>query len=235
MKKLLLLACGLLVAVFSNAQSFEITGRQESYRGFIGELLTAPLSIKNVSQKPITLIIRPAGSQIGGTQRFFICPTGRCETDQVNDALTIRLEPGQVFSNWSVALEGGLVPITSIARYRVTNLSNPAETAELEYTFIVEERPTRSEIFQSRHITIHDVYPNPVTDFATINYRLHTETVRAKIVIHNILGSRLEEFELPFLENQVKIKATELSGGIYFYTLYLDNEGVMTRKLIVKK
>jgi len=235
MKTLLLLACWLCVITGLRAQSFEVAGRQESYRGFIGELITAPLSIKNISQKAVVLVIRKSQSQLGGTQRHFMCPDGRCAAEQVNDALTVRLEPGQTFSNWSVALDGGLAPGTSIVRYRVTNLANPAETEEVEYTFVVEEKPGHSEVFSSRHITIHDVYPNPVTDYATINYRLHTETVRAKIVIHNILGSRLEEIDLPYLETQVKIKATELSGGIYFYTLYLDSEGVMTRKLIVKK
>ncbi|QOI97614.1 MAG: T9SS type A sorting domain-containing protein [Flammeovirgaceae bacterium] len=235
MKKLLLLACGLLVAVVLPAQSFEVTGLQENYRGFIGELITAPLTIKNTSQKAITLVIRKSSAQIGGTQRYFICLTAYCETEQISEDLTIRLEPGQSFVNWSVALEAGLVPLTSIARYRITNVANPAETVEVEYTFITEEKPARTEIFNSRLITIHDVYPNPVTDYATINYRLSTETVRAKIVIHNILGSRLSEIELPFPETQVKIRADDLSGGIYFYTLYLDNEGVMTRKLIVKK
>jgi hypothetical protein len=235
MKTLLLLAFWLCAATGLVAQSFEVAGRQESYHGYIGELITAPLSIKNTSQKAIILVIRKSQSQLGGTQRYFICPEGRCETEQVNDALTLRLEPEQTISNWLVVLDGGLAPGTSIARYRITNVANPAETVEVEYTFIVEEKAGRSEIFSSRHITIHDVYPNPVTDYATINYRLHTETVHAKIVIHNILGSRLEEIDLPYPETQVKIKATELSGGIYFYTLYLDNEGVMTRKLIVKK
>jgi hypothetical protein len=235
MKKVLLWLCGLLVSGSLLSQSFEISGRQESYRGFIGDIITAPLIIRNTSPKAVTLAIRKGQSQIGGTQRQFICPTGYCETEQITEDLTIRIEPGQSFANWSVAIEGGLVPLTSTVRYRITNLSNPTETVEIEYTFIVEEKARKSEIFNSRHITVHDVYPNPVTDFATINYKLHTETIQAKIVIHNILGSRLDEFELPYLETQVKIKAHELSGGIYFYTLYLDNEGVMTRKLIVKK
>lgn len=235
MKKLLPVLCGLLISGASVAQSFEVIGKQENYRGFIGDLITAPLTIKNTSQKTIALVIRKGQSQIGGTQRHYLCQTGLCETEQLIEDLTIRLEPGQSFLNWSVAVEGGLVPLTSTVRYRITNLANPAETVELEYTFIVEEKKHKSEIFHSRHITIHDVYPNPVTDFATINYRLHTETMQAKIVIHNILGSRLEEFELPYLETQVKITADQLSGGIYFYTVYLDNEGVMTRKLIVKK
>jgi hypothetical protein len=40
---------------------------------------------------------------------------------------------------------------------------------------------------------------------------------------------------MPYNERSIKILADNLSAGIYFYTLYIDNEGVMTRKLIVKK
>jgi hypothetical protein len=43
------------------------------------------------------------------------------------------------------------------------------------------------------------------------------------------------EYELPSFESQAKILTGNLNAGIYFYTLYIDGEAVMTRKLIVKR
>lgn len=108
----------------------------------------------------------------------------------------------------------------------------------IEHAFIlnVEEKTTRSFVFQTRDITVHDVYPNPVTDQqAYLDYRLADEGIKAKVVIHNILGSPVGEYEMNASETRVKIQSDELSSGVYFYTIYLDNIGVLTRKLVVRK
>jgi hypothetical protein len=81
---------------------------------------------------------------------------------------------------------------------------------------------------------LHDVYPNPVSDYAYVDYKILSDRTKARIVIHNILGNSVGEYDLPLAESRIKIRTEELNAGIYFYTLYIDNEGVMTRKLVVK-
>jgi hypothetical protein len=234
MKKALLLAVCLFLVTLSQAQSFEVIGVGENYKGFIGELIRVPVQFKNTTNKNIVLIIRKAESQIGSTQKNFLCPEGNCDNPVLEDYI-LRVEPGQTVQNFSIGLEAGLVQGISRVKYIVYNRSNPAEMHEIEVNFSVEERPVKNDIFTSRHITIHEVYPNPVSDIAHIEYHLLSDNVKAKIVIHNILGNALAEYELPPSESKVKLKADELTAGIYFYTLYLENEGIMTRKLIVKR
>ena len=206
----------------------------ENYKGYIGELVKAPLQFKNNSNKTITLIIRKVESQIGSTQKNFLCPDGDCIDPNLNDII-VKVDPGQTLQNLSIGLDAGLVPGVSQVKYIVYNRSNPADMKEFDILFSIEERPAKTDIFNSRFITIHDVYPNPVSDFAHIEYRLLSDQVKAKIVIHNILGLELAVYPLPSTESKVKIRADEFTAGIYFYSLYLDNEGVMTRKLIVKR
>jgi hypothetical protein len=234
MKKTLLLALYVLLVFFLKAQSFEVTGVSENSKGFVGDIITVPATIKNTSSKAITLIIRKTETQIGSTQKSFICPDGECLNNQVEE-LTVRVEPGQVLQNFAIGLDAGLVQGSSRVKYAVINKYKPGEIHEFEVYFNVEERPVKNNIFSSRIITIHDVYPNPVSDYAFIEYRLLNDKVKAKIIIHNILGSELSEYELPVYETRVKLIAEEFTPGIYFYTLYLDKEGVMTRKLIVKR
>jgi hypothetical protein len=92
-----------------------------------------------------------------------------------------------------------------------------------------------SLVYASRRVTLYDVYPNPAIEHANVAYKLTDDQVKAKILVHNILGNIVGEYELPSVENLIRIKTDDLSAGIYFYTLYIDNEGVTTRKLIVKK
>ena len=70
---------------------------------------------------------------------------------------------------------------------------------------------------------------------AFMDYELAREEIKAKLVIHNILGSPVGELELPHAESRAKISVEELPPGVYFYTVYLDNEGVITKKLIVRR
>lgn len=234
MKKTLLLALILPLAFLAKAQSLEVSGVVESYKGHIGDLIKAPVQLKNTSSKSITVFIRKAESQIGSTQKNYLCPEGDCQNAGLEEYV-LKIEPGQTINNFAFGLDAGLVQGISRVKYLIYNKSNPGEMHEIEMFFNVEEKPVKNDIFTSRFITIHDVYPNPVSDVAHIEYKLLNDQVKAKIIIHNILGSALAEYELPQFETKVKFRADELTAGIYFYTLYLDNEGIMTRKLIVKR
>jgi hypothetical protein len=234
MKQFLWLAAFCLLAHGLAGQTFEITDLQETYKGIIGEVIKAPLQFKNTSDKPITLVIRKQTAEIGGTQKNYFCLDNHCLDSKVEDYL-IRIEPEQTFNLLHVALEAGLAPGNSVVKYTAANKSNPSEIVEFDLHFAVEEKSEKEHIYSSRHIILYNVYPNPVDEFAYVDYRLLNDQIKAKIVLHNILGTPIEDYSLSPVETKVKIKAETLNAGIYFYTLYLDNEGVITRKLIVKK
>jgi hypothetical protein len=227
--------CFLCFLVFElKAQSFEIGQLDEVYRGYIGETLRVPLKFTNTTDKPLTLIIRRVSSNLGGTQKNYFCLNDDCLDQRVEDAV-IRLEPRESLDDFVVALDAGLANGISSVKYIVFNRYNSSESFELDLNFAVEERSAKQDIFTHPQIVLHDVYPNPVVDYAYVNYNMANDDVAAKIIIHNILGNAIEEYNLPAAENKVKIRAESMNAGIYFYTLYLDNEGVVTRKLIVKK
>lgn len=236
MRQILWLTCFVCFAFGASAQSFEIGPLQDVYKGFIGETLKVPIRFTNTTEKPITLIIRKVNSNLGGTQKDYLCPDNTCLDQKVGDVM-IKVEPLETLASFQIALDAGLANGSSSAKYVVFNKLNSAENIEFDLHFSVDERPTKEkeDIYTSPHITLHDVYPNPVTDYAFVNYDIMNDAIEAKIIIHNILGNPIDEYNLPSAENKVKIRAESMSAGIYFYTLYLDNEGVMTRKLIVKK
>ena len=233
MKRFLLSIFILLSATWAVAQGFEVSGLQENYRGFIGETIKAPVRIKNTTDRPLNLVLRKSNALIGSTQKSYFCMDGNCFEQRADD-LTIRLEPGQSVNALQIVLEAGLVSGESSIRYIVFNKANAAESIEFDTNFIVEEKPEKQSIYNSKYITLHDVYPNPVVDYAFVDYKIQNDRVKARIVIHNILGNIVGEYNLPLLENKVKMRTEELSSGVYFYTLYIDNEGVLTRKLVVK-
>lgn len=216
------------------AQSFEVGEVQDVYRTYIGETVKVPLRLTNTTEKPLSLIIRRISATLGGTQKNYFCPDNNCLDQRIED-FVVRLEPRQSLADFVIALDAGLANGISSVKYVVFNRNNSAESYEFELNFAVEERSSKQDIFTHPQIVLHDVYPNPVVDYAYVNYNMINDDVEAKIIIHNILGNPIDEYNLTASENRVKIRAESMSAGIYFYTLYLDNEGVVTRKLIVKK
>lgn len=234
MRRLLRALLFCLPALAAGAQSFELSELQEVYRGNIGDAIRVPLRFTNTTDKVLTLVIRRVSSTLGGTQKNYYCPDNQCLDQQV-DEFQIRLEPRQTLTEFQIGLDAGLANGISSVKYQVFNRYNTTEVVEFDVNFAVEERSAKQDLFTHPHIVLHDVYPNPVVDYAYVNYNLMNPDVEAKIIIHNILGSTIEEYSLPPSETRVKIRAESLNAGIYFYTLYLDNEGLVTRKLIVKK
>jgi len=233
--KIVLLAVMLALSQCAvHAQGFEVTGVQDNYKGNIGETIKAPIRLKNTSDKSITLVVRKISGQIGSTQKNYICVDGDCLDQRIEDYL-VKLDPGQSLNTFQIALDAGLVSGESVVRYQVYNRLTPGHSYEFDLNFNVDERPEKESIYSSRLVTLHDVYPNPVVDQAVVDYKILNDRVKAKLVVHNLLGSIVGEYSLPSVDNFVRVKTDYLAAGIYFYTLYVNDESVMTRKLIVRK
>lgn len=232
--KISLLVVLLMISSLAFSQGFELTSLQDAYKGVIGENIKVPLRFKNTSDKAITLIIRKVNGQIGSSQKNYFCLDNNCYDQRVEDYI-IKIDAGQTLNSLIVNLEAGLVAGESVLKYLAYNKSNPGQSLEFELNFSVEEKQDKQSIYSSRFVMLHDVYPNPVTDQAFVDYKILNDQIKAKLVVHNLLGNVVGEYSLPILENLIRVKTDDLAAGIYFYTLYVDDEGVMTRKLIVKK
>ncbi len=234
MKLFLFLLLTFAFGLSATAQSLEWTDRQDSYQAGLGQTVRIPIRIKNASDKAQFFIIKKAQGDLGSNQKGFFCLGDECFDPGV-DQFSKKIEAGETISNLYFTVETGLVTTLNSFRFEVFPRGNPTMSIEHAFSLSVDEKPIKSLVFQSKDITIHDVYPNPVIDQATIDYRIHNELIKAKVVIHNILGSPVGHYELPVFESKVKIQADEFTSGVYFYTVYLDNVGVLTRKLVVRK
>lgn len=223
-----------LVSTLSWAQGVEWIERQESYQAGFGQTIRIPIRLKNSSDKSQIFVVRKSQSDLGSNQRGYFCLGEDC-SDPSQDQFLRKIEPGETLTNLYYVVETGLVVAVNSFRFEVFSRGNPAIVLEHSISLAVEEKPAKSLVFQSKDITIHDVYPNPVSDQATIDYRIHNESIKAKVVIHNILGSPVGHYDLSVFESKVKIQSDELTSGVYFYTVYLNDVGVLTRKLVVRK
>ncbi len=99
-----------------------------------------------------------------------------------------------------------------------------------------EEKPTQpaEKLFSNERITVSNIYPNPASEKAWIDYSVSPMVRDAKISIYNILGSAVAEFSLDKNDTKLGISTRDMASGVYFYQLVVDGKKVATKKLLVR-
>ncbi len=75
--------------------------------------------------------------------------------------------------------------------------------------------------------------PNPANELTTIEFSLPASSKNNKLRIFNAIGGLVKEVELTQKQGTAIITTSNLSNGVYFYTLQVDGRSIETKKLIV--
>lgn len=236
MRALITSALIVLATLVVESQSFEVIDRNHVFTGKVGEKIVADIPIRNLTSHPIQLVIKRIDQVIGTSQTVYICWDGNC-TGKNEDQLPLskRVIAFETSTKLTSILDAGLVAGISTVKYLIYNRDNPSDAVEYEVNYTIEEQSDTKALFTSDDVVLNEIYPNPVSDFAILNYNLKNEDVQAKIVFHNVLGSVINEYILSPYEKRIKIITDDLNSGVYFYTLYIDGDGVATHKIVIRK
>ena len=241
MKKVSYIVVFVFLAFAASAQSLKIVDTDANQRGIIGKDIRTTLKIKNITNEPIYFSVSEVKKQIGSSQKSFICIDNDCGKNNIAlrtekiPAMIIKIMPGKTSESIVAVLESGLIASISSITYRFTNVKHPNDFVDFEFHYDITERPSEGLLYSSTNVDLTDVYPNPVTEFAIFDYKIKDDSKEAKIIIHNVLGSIAGEYKLNPFEQQLKVSVEDFNPGVYFYSLYIDNEGVATKKLVVRK
>lgn len=220
------------ISIEAMSQSFELSDNEVNIRGKIGERIEVPVSIKNLTDEPLSLVIQRRENNIGNGQASFICWGEDCaENTSLHKKLEARATENHIVASFEAGLAGGL----SSVKYIIFNKNNPQDDVELTIQYTIEEPSYNAEIYNSKLINVTDVYPNPVKDFLFMNYNMLEPDANVKIGIHNVLGSVVKEYQLESFESKARIETSELNSGVYFYSITVDNETVLIKKFVVRK
>ncbi|MAN29447.1 MULTISPECIES: tail fiber domain-containing protein [Mesonia] len=77
-------------------------------------------------------------------------------------------------------------------------------------------------------------YPNPFEGRSVIEYRLPEGAKSASIMIFDMTGNFLKEYQLREQEGKIEITADEFGAGMYLYSLVSGNQEIISKKMIVK-
>lgn len=91
------------------------------------------------------------------------------------------------------------------------------------------------QFYSNPALMVQNIYPNPASNVAILNYSIFLQDTEAKIIVHDLLGTMTKDYPLNPFEKILKIDTQDFKEGIYFYTLHTGGENQVTKKLIIKK
>lgn len=111
----------------------------------------------------------------------------------------------------------------------VTEKSSEKKSPALEAQLRAEEL-----LFVNDKISVSNVYPNPASEYAEIDFTISPGLRDAKLTFYNVLGSQIQEFTLNKNERKLRVNTRDMATGLYFYQLSVDGKKVATKKMLVR-
>ena len=94
---------------------------------------------------------------------------------------------------------------------------------------------TRVDLGNTQSIVLNQNSPNPFKERTTIGYVVPDNIEKAHIFIFDLNGQIMKKVELPSGEGVLEVFASDLSSGMYSYSLVIDGNVVDTKKMTVTK
>lgn len=85
------------------------------------------------------------------------------------------------------------------------------------------------------HAVLYQNIPNPFTDRTEIKFTLPDQATHASICIFNMQGTMLKQIQVSSQQPSVTINGSELSAGMYLYSLIVDGQLVDTKRMILTR
>ena len=238
MKKNLLFILVIAQIGFAAAQSIVITG-DTMFTGDPNIQIEHHLDVKNVSGDSISVICQktnitlPLGMPAWAGSSY--CFAGTCyPTSATNPSSAATIDAGQAISYDNSDLDahsgylnaGGVAGIATV-KYCFYDENNPTDETCVTITYDCSETTSINETAAFNEVG--DFYPNPASEMVYFNFKGSLATLK----LIDILGNEVKSIELSE-EGIQKLDLTDMTKGIYFGNLLVNDEVVSIKKLIVK-
>ena len=102
-------------------------------------------------------------------------------------------------------------------------------------TLVLNYQKTLPVEITNKSFSLSQNIPNPFTESTTISYTIPQNVSKALLAIFDLNGKMLLQYNLQQGNNQVKINGSQLTAGMYIYSLIADGAEVVSKRMILTK
>ena len=190
--------------------------------------------VQNVSQLPVEVAFKRIDANYTElTDSNAIC-WGLCFTHDISQnppGFNRVLQPGQTDTaivHVYPDLDG--YTRTGFIDYVLFDYFSPSDSVAFRVNYQVNGRPLSISETVKPELS---VYPNPADDFLRIQYEVSAGS-KAQFELINLVGAKVFETKLNSQSTEMEIDLSSLNPGVYFYTLKIDGEVNISKKLVIR-
>lgn len=121
----------------------------------------------------------------------------------------------------------------TLVRYTFFDTLVPSDSVDVYIQFF--SSPTSVGDNPILKTELSNPYPNPASSKCQFNYSIPYDIMDAKIVLMDLTGNIAQTVVLAPGEGKATMDVSALPSGIYFYSLWINEKPLSTRKLIIQK
>jgi hypothetical protein len=232
---LLICACLILLFPYNSEAQVRVLSENIEFNGKIGTAQRKSLIIQNESNSSKDYNLRFLRGNIGTSQNIKICIGDNC-FDPRKDLAKVRLslKPGEIVTDLYLEFDFGIVETKGNFELHFINPENNRDLFVIDAIYNVSNPAKDADQTDHKDISIGSVYPNPSNRIAQIDYNFKNPNANAKISINSFIGNPIAEYRLDPRQRTLVMNVEDLRPGVYFYTLFVDNKNIVTKKLVVE-
>lgn len=216
------------------AQQVQVLSDGVDFSGKIGASQRKTILLHNESPTTKTYFLKNVRGSVGSSQKMRVCFGDQCFDPKKDLAkIALRLAPGEIYTDFYLEFDLGISE--TMGSFELVFVNSEA----LRDLFVIEARyavtSDSKAAFSYKDVKLSEIYPNPSSRVAQLDYTLVNPKAKAKISVTSFIGNPIAEYDLDPERNSLVINVSEFQAGVYFYTLFVDNKNVVTKKLQVKK
>jgi hypothetical protein len=195
-------------------------------------LLEGLVTIHNSSANSLALLVERTANNLatGHTSNFcwgIACYSDATDTAPASDAVTLGAGADtNCFHGW-LNPHGNFG--SSSVTYRFFDMNNTTDGVTVTFTY---DFATGIHVLgTSLSNPLSEASPNPANSMTGINYSVSGNNTR--LIVYNLLGNAVKEIKLGEKQGALILTTSDLSQGIYYYSLLENGKTLATRKLVV--
>jgi hypothetical protein len=226
----------LSIPILGIGQQIRVLSEDLSFSGDLGTTQRKTVILQNDSDQSKTFFLKNLRGNIGSSQNIKVCIGDQCFDPKRELAkIKLTLKSGEILTDVYLDFQMGIAETRGSFDLFFVNEANIREVFVVEAVYRVSNAENRVDEFDYKDVVLSDVYPNPSNRIAQLDYEYKNPKVKAKIAINSFIGNPVAEYELDPSRKSLVINVSDFNPGVYFYTLFLDNKNIVTKKLVVKK
>jgi hypothetical protein len=120
------------------------------------------------------------------------------------------------------------------AESTAVNTEGLEKSVERKSPAVEAQMKAEEQLYADGQISVSNIYPNPASEYAEIDYTIAPAVRDAKLIFYNILGSQMNAFTLSKNERKLRVNTKDMPTGLYIYQLSVDGKKVATKKMLVR-